>query len=156
MAGLGFGRAVAASTGRPPYDPRDLLKLYVYGYFNEVRSSRKLERECRRNVEAMWLLRRLAPNFKTIADFRRETGLFQARLVALDGSKFQAASSRRRIIGQKQIAEETAQLERSIASYPEVLDQEDASEPVDAANFWAASSKATSMTEPSGPGPSLP
>ena len=74
MVGLGFVRAVPAATGRPGYDPRDLLKLYVYGYLNEVRSSRKLERECRRNVELMWLLRRLAPDFKTIADFRRENG----------------------------------------------------------------------------------
>src|ERR671910_3101413 len=71
VAGLGFVRAVPASTGRPAYDPRDLLKLYIYGYFNEVRSSRRLERECRRNVEAMWLLRRLGPGFKKIADFRR-------------------------------------------------------------------------------------
>ena len=72
--GLGFGRSVPAATGRPPYDPRDLLKLYIWGYFNEVRSSRRLERECRRNVEAMWLLRRLCPDFKTIADFRRDNG----------------------------------------------------------------------------------
>lgn len=150
VVGLGFGRAVVAATGRPPYNPRDLLKLYIYGYFNEVRSSRKLERECKRNVEVMWLLRRLAPDFKTIADFRRdngtaivgacrafvqfcqETGLFRARLVALDGSKFLAASSRRRIMGQRQIAEETAQLERSIASYLTVLDQQDAAEADDA------------------------
>jgi transposase len=61
-------------TGRPPYDPRDLLKLYLYGYLNEVRSSRRLERECSRDVEVMWLLRRLAPDFKTIADFRRDNG----------------------------------------------------------------------------------
>ena len=74
VSGLGFGRSVPAATGRPPYDPRDLLKLYIWGYFNEVRSSRSLERECRRNVEAMWLLRRLSPDFKTIADFRRDNG----------------------------------------------------------------------------------
>lgn len=67
LVALGFRRAVWASTGRPGYDPRDLLKLYVYGYFTEVRSSRRLERECRRDVEAMWLMRRLAPDFKTIA-----------------------------------------------------------------------------------------
>jgi transposase len=98
MFGLGLVRATPAATGRPGYDPRDLLKLYIYGYLNEVRSSRKLERECRRNVELMWLLGRLAPDFKTIADFRRdnaggivgtcrafvlfcrEQGLFAARL----------------------------------------------------------------------------
>ena len=110
---LRFGRSVPAVTGRPPYDPRDLLKLYLYGYLNEVRSSRRLERECFRNVEVMWLVRRLAPDFKTIADFRRDNGaaivgscrafvLFgrdqgPARLVALDGSKFRAAASAKRI-----------------------------------------------------------
>lgn len=65
---------VAASTGRPGYDPLDLLKLYLWAYFNEIRSSRRLERACRRDVEAVWLLRRLAPDFKTIADFRRDNG----------------------------------------------------------------------------------
>ncbi|MDR6954342.1 transposase [Ancylobacter sp. 3268] len=74
LAALGFVRASPASTGRPGYDPRDLLKLYVWGYFNEVRSSRRLERACRRDVEAIWLARRLAPDFKTIADFRRDNG----------------------------------------------------------------------------------
>ena len=68
VGGLGFGRAVPAAMGRPPYDPRELLKLYVYGYLNEVRSSRRLERECSRKVEVMWLLRR------TIADFRCDNG----------------------------------------------------------------------------------
>jgi transposase len=72
--GLGFGRAVPAVMGRPPYDPRDLVKPYLYGYLNEIRSSRRLERECSRNLEVMWLLRRLAPDFKTIADFRRDNG----------------------------------------------------------------------------------
>ncbi len=74
VKGLGVERSVPAAMGRPAYDPRDLLKLYVYGYLNEVRSSRRLERECRRNVEVMWLLGRLAPDFKTIADFRRDNG----------------------------------------------------------------------------------
>ncbi len=68
VKGLGFGRSVAAATGRPPYDPRDLLKLYLYGYLNEVRSPRRLERECCRNVEVMWLLRRLAPDFAVAFD----------------------------------------------------------------------------------------
>lgn len=149
---LGFGRSVPAPTGRPPYDPRDLLKLYIWGYFNEVRSSRRLERECRRNVEAMWLLRRLCPDFKTIADFRRdngvaivgtcrafvmlcrEAGLFTARLIALDGSKFRAAASSKRVIGPAQIAEETARLDRKIADYLGGLDQTDAAEPDDRAD----------------------
>lgn len=149
VVALGFGRTVPASTGRPPYDPRDLLKLYIYGYFNEVRSSRRLERECRRNVEAMWLLRRLAPDFKTIADFRRdngaaivgacrafvmlcrETGLFQARLIALDGSKFRAVASRKKVVGRTEIAAEAARLDRRIAEYLGGLDAADGTEPDD-------------------------
>ncbi len=69
---LGFEHAIAKETGRPPYHPADLLRLYIYGYLNRIRSSRQLEREAHRNVEVMWLLRRLAPDFKTIADFRKE------------------------------------------------------------------------------------
>jgi len=144
---LGFGRSVPAATGRPPYDPRDLLKLYLYGYLNEIRSSRRLERECCRNVELMWLLRQLAPDFKTIADFRRDNGaaivgtcrtfvlfcrdqgLFTARLVALDGSKFRAAASARRIMGRSGIAEETARLDRRISDYLAGLDESDTREP---------------------------
>ncbi|PZN92401.1 MAG: IS1182 family transposase [Hyphomicrobiales bacterium] len=150
MACLGFGRAVPASTGRPPYDPRDLLKLYIWGYFNEVRSSRRLERECGRNVEAMWLLRRLRPDFKTIADFRRDngsaivgacrafvllcrdTGLFSARLVALDGSKFRAVASPKKVVGRQEIAEEAARLDRGISTYLAGLDAADAADPDDA------------------------
>jgi transposase len=74
FSAVGFERVAPASTGRPGYDPRDLLKLYIYGYVNEVRSSRRLERECRRNVEVMWLVGRLAPDHETIADFRRDNG----------------------------------------------------------------------------------
>jgi transposase len=150
VSGLGFGRAAPAGTGRPPYDPRDLLKLYVYGYLNEVRSSRRLERECGRNVEVMSLLRRLAPDFKTIADFRRDNGaaivgacrafvlfcrdqgLFRARLVALDGSKFRAAASPKRIMGRREIVEEAARLDRRIADYLAGLDESDAREPDEA------------------------
>jgi transposase len=146
LAGLGFMRAAPASTGRPGYDPRDLLKLYVWGYFNEVRSSRRLERSCRRDVEAMWLMRRLAPDFKTIADFRRDNGpaivgacrafvlvcrdagLFAARLVALDGSKFRAAASPKKVIGRREIAEEQARLDNRIATYLSGLDEADANE----------------------------
>jgi transposase len=126
------------------------LKLYVWGYFNEVRSSRRLERECRRNVETMWLLRRLAPDFKTIADFRRDNGLaivgacrafvlvcrdaglFAARLVALDGSKFRAVASAKKIVGRSRIAEETARLDGKIAAWLASLDEADAAEPDDA------------------------
>ena len=71
FAGLGFERAEAAETGRPGYDPRDLLKLYLYGYLQQIRSSRRLQAECQRNVEVMWLLGRLSPDHKSIAEFRR-------------------------------------------------------------------------------------
>jgi transposase len=111
MAGLGFERADPAETGRPGYDPRDLLKLYLYGYLQQVRSSRRLENECRRNVELMWLLNRLTPDHKSIAEFRRmhseavtqvgeelirfarSLGLVRGEWVAVDGSKFRAVSS---------------------------------------------------------------
>ena len=152
VSGLGFGRAVPAATGRPPYDPRGLLKLYVYGYLNEVRSSRRPERECSRNVEVMWLLRRLAPDFKTIADFRRDNGaaivgscrafvlfcrgqgLFTARLIALDGSKFRAAASTKRVMERREIAEEATRLDRRIAEYLAGLDENDAHEPDEVLN----------------------
>src|SRR3974377_1784264 len=71
MAKLGFVRSEPAETGRPGYDPRDLLKLYLYGYMNQLRSSRRLEAECQRNLEVMWLLGRLQPDYKSIAEFRR-------------------------------------------------------------------------------------
>jgi len=111
MAELGFVRAEPAETGRPGYDPRDLLKLYLYGYLQQVRSSRRLEAECQRNVEVMWLLGRLVPDYKSIAEFRRmhgeavtaagaelvrfarSVGLVRGEWVAIDGSKFRAVSS---------------------------------------------------------------
>jgi hypothetical protein len=122
-----------------------------------VRSSRRLERECSRNVEVMWwLLRRLSPDFKTIADFGRDNGpaivgtcrafvllcrdqsLFTARLVAPDGSKFRAAASTRRVMGRREIAEETARLDRRIAEYLTGLDASDARQPDEAPNATAA------------------
>lgn len=111
IAELGFGRAEAAETGRPGYDPRDLLKLYLYGYLNQIRSSRRLEAECRRNVELMWLLGRLYPDHKSIAEFRRmhrdaiaavgaelvrfarSCGLIRGEWIAIDGTKFRAVAS---------------------------------------------------------------
>jgi len=111
MAELEFERAEAAETGRPGYDPRDLLKLYLYGYLHQLRSSRRLEAECRRNVELMWLLGRLYPDHKSIAEFRRlhreavtsagaelvrfaqSVGLIRGEWIAVDGSKFRAAAS---------------------------------------------------------------
>ena len=111
MSDLGFERAKAADTGRPGYDPRDFLKLYLYGYLNQIRSSRRLEAECRRNVELMWLLGRLYPDHKSIAEFRRMhrdavtaagvelirfargCGLIRGEWIAIDGSKFRAVAS---------------------------------------------------------------
>ena len=111
MSEFGFERAQAAETGRPGYDPRDLLKLYLYGYLNQIRSSRRLEAECRRNVELMWLLGRLYPDHKSTAEFRRvhrdavtaagaelvrfarSCGLIRGEWIAIDGSKFRAVAS---------------------------------------------------------------
>ncbi len=111
MAQLGFERAEAADTGRPGYDPRHLLKLYLYGYLNQIRSSRRLETECRRNIELMWLLGRLYPDHKSISEFRRlhreaivragaelvrfarGCGLIRGEWIAIDGSKFRAVAS---------------------------------------------------------------
>ncbi len=111
---LGFSKAEPLKTGRPGFDPADLLKPYLYGYFQRIRSSRRLEAECQRNVEVMWLLGRLSPDFKTIADFRkdnsaafqatfrtfvqfcRQVALISGQLVAIDGSKFQAVASQRK------------------------------------------------------------
>ena len=95
MSDLGFERAEAAETGRPGYDPRDLLKLYLYGYLNQIRSSRRLEAECRRNVELMWLLGRLYPDHKSIAEFRRihRDAVIRGEWIAIDGSKFRAVTS---------------------------------------------------------------
>lgn len=145
VGALGFARSVPAPTGRPPYDPRDLLKLYVWGYLNEVRSSRKLERECGRNVEVMWLLGKLAPDFKTIADFRRDNGAgivaasralvgfcraqgLLGRVVAVDGSKFRAAASARGVIGEKKIAKAEARIDEKVKESLAALDAADAAE----------------------------
>lgn len=138
MEALGFLRAEAAETGRPGYDPRDLLKLYLYGYLHQLRSSRRLEAECRRNVELMWLLGRLVPDHKSIAEFRRmhrdavsaagaelirfarAVGLVRGEWVAIDGSKFRAVSSR-------QSVHERRALER----YLEQMEQADGEEEVE-------------------------
>lgn len=156
---LGFERAEANVMGRPAYDPADLLKLYLYGYLNRVRSSRRLERECRRNVEVMWLLGRLAPDFKTIADFRRrnaqgfvqvcrafvrfcaEAKLLGGELVAIDGSKFRAVSSKGRVVTARALAEESRRLDARIAQYLKTLDEgdrEEREEPIDRGAVAAA------------------
>ena len=140
MAGLGFERAEAAETGRPGYDPRDLLKLYLYGYLQQIRSSRRLESECRRNIELMWLLGRLVPDHKTIAEFRRmhrdgvtaagaelvrlarSVGLVKGEWVAIDGSKFQAVSSVKSVREREALERYLEQLEQSDEQDEVVID----------------------------------
>jgi transposase len=140
---LGFQRADPRATGRPPYDPADLLKLYVYGYLNRIRSSRRLEAEAKRNLELLWLLRSITPDFKTIADFRkdnracfkgvlkqfnllcRKLDLFGAELVALDGSKFKALNNPKRSLTAKELAELLEQVDARIEQYLRQLDQND-------------------------------
>jgi transposase len=119
---LGFKHSILAETGRHSYDPSDLLKLYIYGYLNQVRSSRKLEKECHRNVEAMWLMKKLAPDHKTIADFRKDNvdcikpvfkefvylcrslDLYGAQLIAIDGTKVKAVNSKSNNLNEKTVA----------------------------------------------------
>jgi transposase len=140
MAGLGFERAEAAETGRPGYDPRDLLKLYLYGYLQQIRSSRRLESECRRNIELMWLLGRLAPDHKTIAEFRRmhregvtaagaelvrlarSVGLVKGEWIAIDGSKFQTVSSARSVREREALERYLEQLEQTDQQDEVVID----------------------------------
>jgi transposase len=146
LRALEFERAVPKETGRPPYNPGDLLKLYVYGYLNRIRSSRKLEAEAQRNVEVMWLLGKLAPDFKTIADFRRDNGepiravcreftllcrslgLYGGELVAIDGSKFKAVNSRERNFTKGKLKALRRQAEAKIERYLQELDENDAEE----------------------------
>lgn len=143
LAGLGFSRVAAEEMGRPPYAPGDLLKLYVYGYLNRVRSSRRLEAETQRNVQVMWLINRLTPAFKTIADFRkdharaivgvcrafiqfcREQSLFGGELLAIDGTKIAAVASRKRVVTPKRIEKMNAAIDRKIAEYLAAMDEAD-------------------------------
>lgn len=147
---LGFDGVVPESTGRPSYHPSAMLKLYIYGYLNRVQSSRRLEREAGRNLEVIWLLRRLAPDDKTIADFRkdngpaikkvcaqfvalcREMGLLNGASVAIDGSKFKAVNTRDKNFTRGKVERRRAQLEESVARYLAQLDTADRQEPSEA------------------------
>ena len=123
---LGFAGVDPAVTGRPAYHPAVLLKLYIYGYLNRIQSSRRLEREAQRNVELMWLTGRLMPDFKTIANFRKDNGrairkvcrqlyLFTEAIVAIDGSKFKAVNNRDKNFTAAKMRRRMAQIEESIA-----------------------------------------
>src|SRR5689334_24903777 len=150
LAGLGFNGVEPEVTGRPSYHPSILLKLYIYGYLNRVQSSRRLEREAGRNVEVMWLTGRLAPDHKTIADFRKDSGsairkvcarfvalcrtmgLLTKASVAIDGSKFKAVNNRDRNFTRAKMDRRMAQIEESVARYLQQLDTADRQEPSEA------------------------
>jgi transposase/DNA-binding transcriptional MerR regulator len=144
---LGFDRVDPAATGRPSYHPAVLLKIYVYGYLNRIQSSRRLEREAQRNIELMWLTCKLSPDFKTIADFRKDNGkairnvcrqfvmlcqrldLFSEALVAIDGSKFKAVNNRDKNFTDAKLQRRMKEIETSISQYLTALDTADRQEP---------------------------
>jgi transposase len=146
LAPLGFAGVTPAATGRPSYHPSVLLKIYVYGYINQIASSRRLEREAQRNVELMWLIGRLAPDFKTIADFRKDNGvairatcrqfiaacrrlnLFAHAVAAIDGSKFKAVNARDKNFTRAKLQKRMEQVEASIERYMAALETADRQE----------------------------
>ena len=143
MDELGFIRSTPAETGTPGYDPRDLLKLYIYGYFYQVRSSRKLARECKCNVEVMWLLGKLSPDFRTISDFRKDNKeaitkvykefnkfcmglkLFSKSYISIDGSKFKAVNAKDNNLTLSKLDDRIKRLDEHISIYMEELDAYD-------------------------------
>ncbi|MES2674351.1 MAG: IS1182 family transposase [Pseudomonadota bacterium] len=147
LAQLGFQRVTPHATGRPGYHPSTLLKIYVYGYLNQIQSSRRLEREAQRNIELIWLTGRLAPDFKTIADFRKDNGtairaacrefivlcrrldLFTKAIVAIDGSKFKAVNSRDKNFTDAKIKRRVEDIEKNIERYLVQMDSADREEP---------------------------
>jgi len=170
LAEMRFEGVEPAATGRPSYHPSVLLKLYIYGYLNRVQSSRRLEREAGRNLEVMWLLGRLAPDHKTIADFRkdngvalrrvcarfvelcREMGLLATASVAIDGSKFKAVNNRDKNFTRAKVERRRAQLEESVARYLSQLDTADRQEPTEAlaAKVTRLNEKLTKLKEEMG------
>lgn len=146
LGAIGFAGVTPAATGRPSYHPSTLLKMYLYGYLNRVQSSRRLEQEARRNVEVMWLTGRLAPDFKTIADFRKnngaaiqsvcarfvalcvDIGMFKNAVAAIDGAKFKAVNSRDRNFTRGKLKRRMEQITESIGRYLEALDSADLQE----------------------------
>lgn len=143
LESLYFQRAANPSLGRPPYHPKDMLKLYLYGYLNRIRSSRRLEQEAIRNLEVIWLIRKLKPDFKTIANFRKdnkqalkkvfrdftkscaEWELFGKELVAIDGSKFRACNSKKNNYNPKKLERHLRYLDEKIEGYLKELDDHD-------------------------------
>jgi len=143
MEKLGFKHSTLAEVGRPSYNPSDVLKLYLYGYLNQVRSSRKLERECHRNIEVLWLMKKLAPDFKTIADFCKDNigcvkgvfkefvklcmglDLFGAKFVVVDGTKFKAVNSLVSNFNRKKLVHRMKMVDEHVAKYLAEIEQED-------------------------------
>jgi transposase len=143
---MGFKRPVPNSTGRPSYNPRDLLKLYVYGYMNKIRTSRKLMKECGRNIELFYLLNRLTPDFRTISDFRKDNTnaihevfhafvkvclklkLYEKELLAIDGSKIRAVNSKNNCYNEEALEKKLANIDAHISEYLKMMDNADASE----------------------------
>src|SRR5271163_2790305 len=146
LAAAGFVRVTAKATGRPGYDPKDLLKLYIYGYLNRVRSSRRLEAEANRNLEVIWLLRHLKPDFKTIADFRRDNrnafrqvfrefvllcrqlDLFGRELLAVDGTRIKAVNNKDRNFTRASLTQFIKAADAKLEEYLKRMDQGDAKE----------------------------
>ncbi|MEA4849424.1 MAG: IS1182 family transposase [Clostridiaceae bacterium] len=146
LAELGFSQPQPNNTGRPMYDPKDLLKLYLYGYMNRIRSSRRLETETKRNLEVIWLMNKLTPDHKTIARFRHDNtaalknvfrdfvklctnlGLYGRELVAIDGSKFKAVNAKERNFNDKKLAERIARIDAKIEEYLCQLEKSDSEE----------------------------
>ena len=156
LGALGFCKVVAEAMGRPPYRPGDLLKLYVYGYVQQMRSSRRLEREAMRNIEVHWLVNRVSPSFKTIADFRKDhaeaivgvvrafvrfcrgQSLYGGELVAMDGSKLEAVASRKQVITPKGLEKQTAAIDAKIREHLAAMDAADQQETAAAAEAGLA------------------
>ena len=146
LAILGFTHTEAQETGRPSYDPTDMLKLYWYGYLNQLRTSRKLERECQRNLELIWLMKKLAPDHKTISEFRKnnvdhiksvfhelhrflaELGLIGGDLVGIDGTKLRAVNAVDRSLNPEKLEERLKHLDEKISRYLKELDENDQKE----------------------------
>lgn len=146
MEKLNFKNAIPKTIGRPSYNPKTMLKLYLYGYFNGIRSSRKLEKECNRNIELFWLLNELKPDFKTIADFRKynincmenvftsfselcdKLNLIGKEIIAIDGSKFRACNSRKKNYTKTKIEKQIQYYKKNVKKYMELLDTMDSDE----------------------------
>lgn len=143
---LGFNHSITAEEGRPPYSPADLMKLYLYGYLNRIRSSRKLEKECKRNIELIWLMKGLNPSFRTIAGFRSEHpdqiknffrefvallqgwDLIEGKLIAIDGSKFRAVNARKNNFNQEKIERQLQYIDQRNEDYVSDLEKSDQEE----------------------------